>query len=133
MEAILNIVISVACVFTFGIVGVAIGTLVANVFRTIQYVFYMSRNVLKRPVWHFAKHTIIFMSVLLLTNGISRLCFNVAAADVFSWIITAAETTLVAIALTVIFDILFYGDDLKRLISKSGNMLKSFGKKKKKA
>ncbi len=133
MEAILNIVISVACVFTFGIVGVAIGTLVANVFRTIQYVFYMSRNVLKRPVWHFAKHTIIFMSVLILTNGISRLCFNVAASDVFSWLITAAETTFVAIALTVIFDIIFYGDDLKRLMSKSGNMLKSFGKKKKKA
>ena len=132
MEAILNIIISVACVFTFGLVGVAIGTLAANVFRTIQYVFYMSRNVLKRKVWHFAKHTIIFLSILVLTNVIARLCFNINTENVFTWIIAAIETTFVAAGLTIAADIIFYSDDMKRFFSKSVNMFRTIGKKKKK-
>lgn len=132
MEAILNIIISVACVFTFGLVGVAIGTLAANVFRTIQYVFYMSRNVLKRKVWHFAKHTIIFLFILVLTNVIARLCFNINTENVFTWIIAAIETTFVAAGLTIAADIIFYSDDMKRFFSKSVNMFRTIGKKKKK-
>lgn len=129
MEAILNIIISIACVFQFGIVGVAIGTLAANLFRTVQYVFYMSRNVLIRKITPFVKHTIIFLAILLITNVIARTCFNVNAQDVFSWIVASFETTLVSLSLTIITDIIFYNEDVKRLISKSKVMFKSFKKK----
>ncbi|MBQ8783274.1 MAG: polysaccharide biosynthesis C-terminal domain-containing protein [Clostridia bacterium] len=50
VEAGLNIVISVVLTHRFGLVGVAIGTLVANLFRTLQYAFYLSKNILHRPV-----------------------------------------------------------------------------------
>lgn len=132
LEAILNIVISVACVFIFGLVGVAIGTLCANLFRTIQYVLYMSKNVLKRKITPFIGHTIVFLGILVLTNIISRFCFNVKVDNVTSWILAAVGTTVVACVLTLAGDIIFYNDDFKRLISKSGNMLRSFKKKKKK-
>ena len=130
MEAILNIIISVSCVFAFGLVGVAVGTLAANLFRTIQYVLYMSKNVLKRKITPFITHTIVFICILVITNIVARFCFNIAAENVLSWIIAAAETTAVSTALTVAADIIFYNDDLKRLLRKSGNMFKSFGKKK---
>lgn len=131
MEAILNIVISVACVFAFGLVGVAIGTLCANLFRTVQYVLYMSKNVLKRKITPFIGHTFVFLGILVLTNVISRFCFNVNAGDIMSWIIAAVCSTLTASVLTLAADIIFYRDDFKRLLKKSGNMFKSFGKKKK--
>ena len=129
-EAILNIVLSVSCVYFFGIVGVAIGTLAAVLFRTVQYVIYMSRNVLKRPIWYFVRHTILFLAILILTNGISRLCFNIDVHNTFAWIIASIETTLVAAALTIIGNIIFYNKDMKYFMSKSKNMFKSFGKKK---
>ena len=47
-EPIMNIVISIIMVVRFGLVGVAIGTLAATIFRTFQYSTYMSFNLLKR-------------------------------------------------------------------------------------
>ncbi len=129
MEAILNIVISVVCVFIFGLVGVAIGTLAANLFRTIQYVLYMSRNVLKRSIKPFISHTLVFVAILVLTNVIARLCFNVNAQDVLSWVIASIETVIVAVVLTLAADILLYNDDLKRLLTKVKRMMKTIGKK----
>ena len=63
VEAILNICISIVCVIKIGLVGVAIGTVVANVFRTVQYVIYMSNHVLKRSKMLFIKHLLIFIAV----------------------------------------------------------------------
>ena len=49
-EAILNIVISVVLTYFFGIVGVAVGTLAANLFRTLQFAAYLRKNIVGRPV-----------------------------------------------------------------------------------
>ncbi len=48
IEPIINITLSTVFVLKYGLVGVAIGTLVATVFRTIQYSFYMCKNIVKR-------------------------------------------------------------------------------------
>lgn len=40
IEAVLNIVISVILVFHYGLIGVAVGTLVSMLFRTVQYIWY---------------------------------------------------------------------------------------------
>lgn len=45
-EPILNIVVSVAAVVKFGLVGVVLGALVATVFRTFQFAWFVSRHVL---------------------------------------------------------------------------------------
>lgn len=48
VEPIINIVLSIALVIKFGLVGVAVGTLAATIFRTVQYSLYMSSNLVKR-------------------------------------------------------------------------------------
>ncbi len=45
-EPILNIAVSVAAVAAFGLVGVVLGALVATVFRTFQFAWFISRHVL---------------------------------------------------------------------------------------
>lgn len=50
IEPVINIVLSVSFVFNFGLIGVAIGTLAASVFRTIQYSIYMSKELVKRSL-----------------------------------------------------------------------------------
>ncbi len=49
-EAGVNIVLSVILTWRIGLVGVAVGTLVANLFRTVQYAVYLSKNVVNRPL-----------------------------------------------------------------------------------
>ncbi|MBR5449036.1 MAG: polysaccharide biosynthesis C-terminal domain-containing protein, partial [Clostridia bacterium] len=56
-EAGINIVISVILVQWLGIVGVAIGTLIAMSYRTLNYVVYLSKHILNRSAWIFAKKT----------------------------------------------------------------------------
>ena len=50
VEAITNIVISVILVFNFGIIGVAIGTIIAMFIRTIEFMYHNSKYILKRKV-----------------------------------------------------------------------------------
>lgn len=50
VEAISNIIISIFLVMKFGIIGVTIGTLVAMIIRTIEFINYSSKNILKRDI-----------------------------------------------------------------------------------
>lgn len=55
IEALLNIGISIALVRRVGLSGVAIGTLVAMVFRTIYSAWYVSKHIMYRPLIKFVK------------------------------------------------------------------------------
>ena len=48
VEAVTNIVISIILVFKFGIIGVAIGTLIAMTIRTIEFMYHTSKYILNR-------------------------------------------------------------------------------------
>ncbi|MBQ6350764.1 MAG: polysaccharide biosynthesis protein [Methanobrevibacter sp.] len=50
VEAIVNISISVALVFSLGIVGVAIGTVVSTFIRSAEFMVYSSKHILRREV-----------------------------------------------------------------------------------
>lgn len=52
IEAISNIVISLILVWQFGLVGVAVGTLFAMAFRTIEFMYHTSKYILNRSVWY---------------------------------------------------------------------------------
>jgi O-antigen/teichoic acid export membrane protein len=52
----LNIIISVITVVKYGLIGVAIGTLVAMLYRTCYMVRYLSKNIIYRKQTFFIKH-----------------------------------------------------------------------------
>lgn len=52
-EVTINLVVSLALVKPLGLIGVALGTFAAMTFRTIYTVWYLSKNILHRPVWKF--------------------------------------------------------------------------------
>lgn len=121
-EAIINIVISVTLVIKFGLVGVAIGSLCAMLFRTCQYAIYMSKNIVNRNVSYFIKHIVISLVIMLLTYLIATI--YLPAIDTWiKWILYAIITTLISIALTLITDLVFYKDDLYNFLRKlKGNL-----------
>lgn len=118
VEAMINICISIVTVIKFGLVGVAIGTLVANLFRTVQYAIYMSKNVLVRRLSLFVKHTVIFTVILLLTNLLMYRIVDLNCGTVIEWIINAAATGFISLTLTIMTDCIFYKQDTLKLIDK---------------
>jgi len=110
IEAGINILFSILLVKRYGIVGVALGTVIATSFRTIQYMVYISKNIVKRTYTDFIK--------LGCTYGISALVIClfgthlVAEVDNYLWWSFQAAVVFAAACIVVyINDIFFYKQD----------------------
>ena len=123
VEALLNISISIVMVKFYGLVGVAVGTLVAAVFRTIQYASYLGKKVLDVGVWSFFQRLAISLAIFGATYGISLL-YPEYHTSVWSWILFATITTAVSTTLVLLTDLLFYRDSLSGIFQKMKRLVK---------
>ncbi len=128
-EAGLNIVLSIILVIKFGMVGVAVGTLVATVFRSFQYAFYLSKKIVSRSIFIFIGHIVVNAVVAVITYLSSRFLFDSNVENWWQWIVLAVEVTLVSIASSGILHFVFYHNDVKNLLEKLKGMLKRRGDK----
>ena len=126
-EAVLNITVSVLMVVKFGMIGVAIGTLCAMLFRTLQYSIYLSNKVLNRSLKPFISHTGLTLTIIFVVNLLVYL-FMPEITSWLMWVVWSVIVGLFAFALTLFTDYLFYAKYLKLLVVK---LLGAFGKKKK--
>jgi Na+-driven multidrug efflux pump len=115
-EAGLNIVLSVILVFPFGIIGVAIGTLAAYVFRAIRYAVYVSHFIVQRELSIFLQRVFISSICLLLTVGIYSMIPLQTPSNYYEWALNALVASAIVFALIIIVELLFYHDDLKELV-----------------
>ena len=130
-EAVLNIVVSVLGVLAFGLSGVAIGSLVAMAFRTWQYVYYLSRNIMYRDVKYFLKHAFICFAIMAVVYFAAQFYIPSSFDGWFDWVLYASITTAIALILTLATDYIFYKEDLFNFIDKlKRNFLSRFLKKK---
>ena len=111
-EAVINVVVSAVCVFVWGIVGVAIGTLAAMTFRTVQYAWYLSKNILERPFWVFVKRVAVALTISLSSVATVYFLPKVTVDSYLSWVVFAAQTAVVVIIITILFSILFARTEL---------------------
>lgn len=136
-EAGLNIVLSIVLVIKFGMVGVAIGTLAAAIFRSTQYAIYLSKYIIKRSLFIFINHVLLSLGIVVGTYLISLLYLPPLSSvstngypginGWFDWVVYAIITTAVAGILTVATNLLCYRKDSFALLKKLLNVL---GKKK---
>lgn len=126
-EAAINIVVSVLGVILFGLNGVALGTLCAMAFRTVQYVWYLSKNIMYRDIRYFLNHAILCFAIIAAVYFIAQLYLPASIDSVFEWVLYAVVTTLIAAALTLLTDYLFYKEDLFNFFAK---IRRNFFKKK---
>ncbi|MBR2840107.1 polysaccharide biosynthesis protein [Candidatus Saccharibacteria bacterium] len=114
VEAGLNIVISVALVPFLGIVGVAIGTIVAMAYRLVFHVYYTSKIIPRWRQWFFYRKLIIF--TIASEIGIT-LCLLLPDADgtIISWIWHAVVYAFIIGVLLVGVSLVFFRDELSYL------------------
>lgn len=126
LEAIINIGVSIICVYFFGLVGVAIGSLCAMIFRTCQFAFYLSKNIMYRKLRYFIKHIVLSFTIMICVYLVSKLYIPTTFTNYYMWALYAAITGIVSVILTVGLDYLLYKEDLLNLINK---LKKNFLKK----
>lgn len=111
----LNIVISVIVVKAWGLVGVAIGTLVAMTYQTIWMAIYISKKIVCWPIARFVKQLVIDTAgfAFIVAEGSF---FKMGEVTYVAWIILAIKTCLVAVLTEIVINAIFYPKNLKLVI-----------------
>lgn len=124
VEALLNITISVLLVNSLGLVGVAIGTLFATMFRSFQYAFYLKKNILNRNIKFFIKHIVLCLipsSLIIIIAQI--LLISRHDMTITYWIVCACIICLSAIIVVCLVNWIFYKEETKDFFKKIINVL----------
>lgn len=115
IEVSINTILSVILVYRFGLIGVAIGTLAAMIYQTFYFVWYTSKNILRRSKWIFCKH--LFIDVLSIFT-ITFICkeFSMITVSYLSWAMLAIKVLIVSIIILFILNGLFFRNELLQLL-----------------
>ncbi len=115
IEAALNVVISVALVLRFGLVGVAIGTLAAMLYRTVYLAWYLRRHILNRPFRHFVKHLLVDLAsaaLAVLTVYLLPSFYTLHAVNYLSWFVLALKVGFTCLLEALLLNLVVYRRDL---------------------
>ena len=124
IEASLNIAISVATVIKFGLVGVAIGTLIAMLYRTIYLAWYLKYHILRRDIIIFLKHILVdFICVSLIVFITSKQ--RLSSLTFTCWGIMAIKTGIISLLVGVAVNLIFYYSNIKQLCLSVKNKTKA--------
>ena len=117
-EAIINIIFSIALVIKFGIIGVAIGTGLALLYRAIEFLIYANKNILKSNIWESIRINIIMTIEIILIIIISNYLFEFEAITYVSWIIYAVQVGIVSILIVGLINSLAYKTEITNIVNK---------------
>lgn len=115
VEAITNIVISVILVFKFGIIGVAIGTIIAMFIRTIEFMYHNSKYILKRNILESFAWLPIIMAEAAVVFLICEIIDYQNVTTYFDWAVYALIVLSVSLIVVVPTNLLTHMGEAKDL------------------
>ena len=117
IEGILNIGLSIWLVYRVGFQGVVIGTIVANIFRTVQYCMYVYRNILDLRISKIlGKLVWCTANIIIILYVANRSISIIGLEDGWTgWIFCAVITFALAIFVTTVSSIFFYKEEFRGL------------------
>ena len=107
-EGIINIISSVVLVIKYGLVGVAIGTVIATLFRFVYYALYISKHIMQRNIRIWVKRETVnifnIAAIYMIANSIiSYLKINTYPEWMLSGLAVAFFSGLITIGCNIIF------------------------------
>ena len=91
----------------WGLVGVAIGTLVSMLYQTIWMAFYNAKNLVKRSIKVFTKQCIVD-TITVGCFALIPIARKLTDVSYLNWIILAIETAMAFLAVTALINFVFY-------------------------
>ncbi len=108
VEAIVNLLLSIILVSKYGLLGVAIGTLVATTIRTIELIIYSEKNIVQISVFNSIKKIIICsIEVLLIVICCKKVIINISFSSLMIFIKYAVVVFIISAFFILLFNILF--------------------------
>lgn len=117
VAALFNIVVSILTVKVWGLVGVAIGTLVAMLYQTIWMAVYDSKNLIRWPLRNFVKQVVVDLLTILAGFFLTR-AITMQESTYIAWIVLAIKDAVIWGAIICILNTIFYQEKMKGLIYK---------------
>lgn len=117
IEAALNIVISIVLVSKFGLIGVAIGTLIAMLYRTIYFVFYLKKNIMNRKLSHFAMHCIVDIITVALSYFATKF-ISLTDTTFIAWVFMALKVAAICVIVALVVNLIFYFKQIKGILNR---------------
>lgn len=123
VAALLNIIVSVVTVKAWGLIGVAVGTLVAMGYQTVWMAVYDSKNLIKWPLKNFAKQ-IAVDALTVVVGFVTTKMITMSEVTYIGWIFLAIKMVLVWIVIACGLNTIFYRDKIKRMFYKINARMK---------
>lgn len=115
--AIINILVSVATVKAWGLIGVAIGTLVAMTYQTVWMAVYDSKHLIQWPIKNFLKQ--VFVDIITVFIGyFSTRMITMQEVSYFAWMILALKTAAVWSLIAIAINTIFYRSKVLRIMNR---------------
>ena len=115
LEAGLNIIISITLVPFLGVTGVAIGTLIAMLYRTSWQYYYLRDHLIDRPFRKFIKRSVIYLIPTSIVITACLILFPIAEYTISNWVYHAIIYGSILAVTIITISIIFYRNDLKNL------------------
>lgn len=117
IAATLNVIVSVVTVKKWGLIGVAIGTLVAMGYQTVWMAVYDSKNLIKWPLRNFVKQ--FFVDGLTVIIGfLATRMIAMSEVTYIEWFFLAVKTAVIWIVIVSTLNMIFYRDKMQSMIHK---------------
>lgn len=117
IEVIINIFISILCVKKYGIIGVAIGTLLALVYRTVYCAWYLSKNIIYRKMKYFLTNLSLNIIVICVCYFLTSIIeHNIETYA--EWLILSIKVTIIVITVSSFLYIVVYRRYMLEIIKK---------------
>lgn len=111
--AVINILSSILLVKIWGLIGVAIGTLIAMLYQTVWMAIYVSKEFIKWPFINFIKQLIIDCGVFIVAFVLCSF-INGKCSGYIDWIVLAIKNGLIWIVISLLFNIVLKKEYCKR-------------------
>jgi len=107
IAAVVNLTISIAMVFKFGLIGVAIGTLAAMLYQTIWMAYYDSKHLVHRSVMIFWKQFYVDVISIVVACQLTK-SINMEVHNYISWVILAVKIFVIVVFVDLSINYIFY-------------------------
>ena len=114
IAAIINILTSVLLVIYFGLVGVAVGTLVAMLYQTVWMAIYVSKKLIIYPLKFFIKQFLVDI-IIFFVGYIMSNYMPFKSISYISWIVMSVKVFVSWILVSLLINSLFYPKMLKKI------------------
>lgn len=116
IEALINLIISVIAVSKYGLVGVAIGTLVAMAYRVCYLIWYLSKNIVCRPRVMAYKHLVVDC-VCIILSIFACYSLKMSNTNYLHWGFISCITFLTSSLISLLVHLVVYKEESKYYIN----------------